>query len=155
MQRKTGNKKGGKKAVLKAPNIKFGIVVSHYYEDITGSMLKGALKALHEAGVKNSRIEVLYVPGSFEIPYGCLALVEKKCKAIITLGCIIKGETEHDRHIASAVSTGIVNISIKHNVPITLGVITTNNLKQAIVRSTGKTNKGEEAAHAAIELSLL
>ena len=151
MQRNDGKKQGP----LQAPNIRFGIVVSSYYEEITGALLEGARATLKEAGVEDANIMVATVPGSFEIPYGCLSLIKNKCEAIITLGCIVKGETEHDRHIATAVAGGITKLSLEHNVPISLGVLTTNTYEQAVARSTGANNKGIEAARAAIELSLL
>lgn len=134
-----------------------GIVVSHFNADITDSMLAGALETLREWNVRASRTHVIQVPGSFEIPYGCLTLLSHKQKphAIITIGCIIKGETKHDEYLASAVSHGLMRLSLEHKTPISFGIITTNNLKQARARSTGPMNKGREAAHAALEMALL
>ncbi len=140
---------------MRAPGIRFGVVVSNFNADITGPMLKGALRALKAAGVKDSRVTVLRVPGSYEIPYGCLTLIYKKCKVIVALGCIIKGETEHDRYIASAVSVGLMQLSLEHRVPIAFGILTTSTLKQARVRSRGANNKGTEAARAALQMALL
>ncbi len=152
MQRKNYDKKeilpGGSK-------LRVGVVVSEFNADITESMLEGALETLAEAGVKKSNIAVMRVPGSFEVPYGCLKLLKsKKPDAIVALGCIIKGETDHDKYIASAVSQGIMDIMLEHNVPVAFGIITTNDLRQAKVRSTGKTNKGREAAIAALKMVL-
>lgn len=136
--------------------LKIGVVVSGFHEDITGRMLDGARAALATCKVKKENIRIMRVPGSFEIPYGCLMLLEgKKYDALVALGCIIKGETNHDYYIASAVSQGIMDIMLRHRVPIGFGVITANNLKQANARSTGKTNKGSEAALAAVEMALL
>ncbi len=140
---------------LRAPGIRFGVVVSNFNGDITEPLLKGALRALKEAGVKDSRVTILRVPGSYEIPYGCLTLIRNKCKIIVALGCVIKGETEHDRYIASAVSTGLMQVSLEHRVPIAFGILTTNNLKQARARSSGTNNKGAEAARAALQMALL
>lgn len=141
-----------KKNVKDASKYKIGIVVSTYYEDITGRLLIGAIETLREWKVLDKNITVMQVSGSFEIPYGCLAVIKKKKPhAVIALGCIIKGETDHDQHIAHAVAQGITNLTIKYEVPISFGVVTTNNLKQAIVRSTGKNNKGIEAATAVLE----
>lgn len=135
--------------------LRIGIVISRYYEDITGSMLDGALETLESCGVKKNNIHVLPVPGSFEIPFGCLTfLKKKKYDAIITLGCIIKGETDHDRHIASAVFSGITKLSLDYGVPISLGVINANNLAQAKARSTGDGNKGKDAALSAVLMAL-
>lgn len=145
-----------KLATKDASKMKIGIVVSTYYDDITGRMLVGALQTLREWGVTEKNTAVVRVSGSFEIPYGCLSLLKrKKYDAIITLGCLIKGETNHDEYIAHAVAQGIVNLMIAYQTPISLGVITTNDLPQAVVRSTGKNNKGVEAALAALEMVFL
>jgi 6,7-dimethyl-8-ribityllumazine synthase len=139
-----------------ASRMKIGIVVSKYYDDITGRLLKGALQTLHAWNVAEKNIAVMHVSGSFEIPYGCLAVIKKKKPhAVIALGCIIKGETSHDEHIAHAVAQGIMHLQIKYETPIAFGVVTTNNMEQAVVRSTGKNNKGIEAATAALEAGLL
>jgi 6,7-dimethyl-8-ribityllumazine synthase len=82
-------------------------------------------------------------------------LKQKKFDALITLGCIVKGETDHNRYIASAVSRGIIDLTLIYKVPISFGIVTVNNLAQAKVRSTGKNNKGIEAATAAVEMAFL
>ncbi|MDO8664811.1 MAG: 6,7-dimethyl-8-ribityllumazine synthase [Candidatus Liptonbacteria bacterium] len=153
MKRKNTNKKI---ALPDGSRLRIGIVVSRYHENITGSLLDGALETLYSCGVKKNNIYVLPVPGSFEIPFGCLSLLrKKKYDALVTLGCIIKGETDHNSHIASAVFDGIMNLSLNYNVPISLGVVTTNNLAQAKARSTGKENKGKDAALAAVSMALV
>lgn len=152
MQRKkaTGIKAGD------ASKLKIGIVVSKYYNDITGRLLSGALETLRAWKVSEKNITVMRVSGSFEISYGCLAVIKKKKPdAVIALGCVIKGETNHDEHIAHAVAQGITNLQIKYETPISFGIVTTNNMKQAVVRSTGNNNKGIEAATAALESALL
>lgn len=132
-----------------------GIVVSSWNGDITRNLLAGAEKILHEWHVPEKNIHVLRVAGSFEIPYGCLKLIRRsKPDAIIALGCLIKGETKHDEYIASAVSHGIMRLSLDYKIPIGFGVITANNLAQAKARSRGSTNKGAEAAVAALEMAL-
>lgn len=139
-----------------ASKLRVGVVVSRFNEDITERMLEGALETLGAWGVKEKNIQVVHVPGSFEIPFGCLKMIKKvKPHAVVALGCIIKGDTDHDKYIADAVSHGIMHLSLKHSIPISFGVITTNTLAQAVVRSTGKTNKGPEAATAALESALL
>ena len=133
-----------------------GVVVSRFNSDITEQMLEEALRVLEEWKVKKTNTHVLHVSGSFEIPFGCLRLIKRtKPDAIVTIGCIIKGETKHDEYLASAVSHGIMRLSLEHNVPISFGVITTNNFAQAKARSSGKHNKGAEAAVAALEMALL
>lgn len=154
MQRKNMAAQG---VARNASALKIGIVVSEYYADvITGKLLMGALDVLKKARVGQKNITVVRVPGCFEIPYGCITLLKrKKFDALITLGCIVKGETEHDRYIASAVSQGIMDLTLSYQVPISLGVITVNNLAQAKVRSTGQNNKGREAALAAVAMAFL
>lgn len=139
-----------------ASKLTVGVVVSRFNADITERMLAGALGTLRAWKVKKRNIEIVRVPGSFEIPFGCLKLLKRrKPHAIITIGCIVKGETKHDEYLASAVSHALVSVSLQYNVPISFGVITPNNLAQARARSTGKTNKGDEAAIAALDMALL
>ena len=152
MQRKDIKKQAGKDG----SKLKIGVVVSTYYDDITGRMLVGALQTLKEWNVSEKNTTIVRVAGSFEITYGVLSLLKrKKYDAISTLGCIIKGETSHDEFIAHAVAQGIVNMMIEYKTPISFGVVTTNDLPQAVVRSTGKNNKGIESALAALEAALL
>lgn len=154
MQRKHYEKE---QVIGDASKLSVGVVVSAFNEDITGPMFDGAIETLQKWGVQEKSIEIVRVPGSFEIPFGCTLLLSKKKKpdAIVALGCVIKGDTSHDHYIASAVSQGIMQLSIAHSIPIAFGVITTNNLAQAKVRSTRKSNKGIEAAVAALESALL
>lgn len=152
MQRKHYEKKTEAKD---ASHLKVGIVVSRFNEDITGSMLVGALDTLAEWKVSEKNTFILPVSGSFELPLACQRLIKKhKLDAVIALGCIIKGETPHDVYIAHAVTDGLMRVSLDTNVPVGLGVITTLNLAQAKVRSRGKENKGTEAAVAVLETAL-
>lgn len=143
--------------VQDASHLSIGVVVSEFNGDVTERMLTGALTTLRQWGVSEKKIRVIRVPGSFEIPYGCLKLLsgKKKPDAIIALGCVIKGETDHDKYIAHAVSNGIMELTIQTGVPIAFGVITPNSLAQAQVRSKGKHNKGAEAAVAALTCALI
>lgn len=154
MQRKN---KGKEITVKDASKLKIGIVVSDYYADmITGKLFIGAMETLREWKVAEKNIIVVRTPGCFEIPYGCIKLLKgQKPDAIITLGCVVKGETDHDKYIASAVSQGIIDLTREYRIPISLGILTVNNLDQAKARSTGKNNKGCEAAAAAMMMALL
>lgn len=154
MQRK---EYGREKGTRDASSFRVGVVVAQFNADITNALLEGTLETLRAWKVPSRSIEVVKVPGSFEIPFGCLTFLSRKRKpdCLVALGCIIKGETDHDRYIASAVSDGIMALSLEHRVPISFGVITTNNLQQAKARSTGKTNKGIEAAVAALESAFI
>mgnify|MGYP003395006543 CR=1 FL=1 len=150
MQRKNSVARG----ITNASAFKIGIVVSAYYADeITEKLLTGALEVLQEAQVLQKNIAVLRVPGCFEIPYGCLKLLTRKGKqldAIITLGCVIKGETDHNVYIATAVTEGVMRLMLEFETPIAFGIITANNLAQAKARTVGEKNKGYEAALAAL-----
>ena len=152
MQRKNRTKKiilpGGSR-------LRVGIVVSEFHKDITDGLLMGALEALDACKVKKKNIRIIRVPGSFEIPFGCLSLLRwKKYDALAALGCVIKGETSHNVYIASAVSKGIMNLSLEYGVPIGFGVVMADNLAQAKARSSTKTNRGKDAALAAVSMAL-
>lgn len=146
------NKKSNNK-IIDGSKLKIGIVVSKFNSDITESLLSGALKFLEKNKIKKENIKIVRVPGSFEIPLACLRLAKaKKYDALIALGCVIKGETDHYYYISSTTSHGIMDVMLKYNIPIGFGVITVNNLKQARARSGSKNNKGFEAAEAAVEM---
>ena len=139
-----------------ASKLRVGIVVADFNRDITGALLQGARETLREWKVRDKNIVVRHVPGSFEIPFGCAQLLSGKNKpnAIIAIGCILKGETKHDEYIGSAVSHGIMQIMLKHAVPISFGVLTPNTLEQARARSHGDANHGKSAAAAALQMAL-
>jgi len=137
--------------------MKVGVVVAEWNTSITSSLLNGALKFLKDSGVKPDNIFVHYVPGSFELTLGAQWLAEqKKCDAVIALGCVIQGETKHFDFICAAVANGITQVGLKYNKPVVFGVLTTNTLQQAKDRSGGKHgNKGTEAAATALKMALL
>ena len=133
---------------------KVGIVVSEWNDQITDSLLAAAHEVLISHGTKPKNIIVKYVPGSFELPLAAQFLASTKdIEAVICLGCVIQGETKHFDFICDAVANGITNVGLKYNKPIVFGVLTTNNLQQALDRAGGKHgNKGEEAAITAIKM---
>jgi 6,7-dimethyl-8-ribityllumazine synthase len=135
----------------------FGIVVSEWNSVITNSLLEGAINTLKENGVEEKDIYIQYVPGSFELPFGASKLLEKKkFDAVICLGCVIQGETRHFDFICQAVANGIMEVSLRKDIPVIFGVLTTNNQEQAIDRSGGKHgNKGVEAAITALKMASL
>ncbi len=138
-----------------ASALSVGIVVAEFNADITEAMLDGALEALAEWSVADTNIEILRVPGAFELPYGCLKLLEHgKKDALVAIGCVIKGETDHDKYIASVASEGLMKLSLDYKVPVGFGVLTPNTLEQAKARSTGESNAGKVAAFAALTLAL-
>lgn len=130
------------------------IVVSRFNQLVTGRMLEAALETLREAGFAPDAIDVAWVPGSFELPLAADRLAAtRRYVAVICLGAIIKGETSHDRHIATAVATGIEQAARRHGLPIAFGVLTCDTLEQAVARAGGPHgNKGRESAEAALEM---
>jgi 6,7-dimethyl-8-ribityllumazine synthase len=139
-----------------AKNLKFGIVVSKWNKQITDNLLKGCLDLLLQKGANKNDIEVIYVPGSFELVYGCKVMQDKSFNAIIAIGSVIKGETKHFDFICNSTSIGIKDLNLSGKSPVIFCVLTDDNLQQSIDRSGGKYgNKGTEAAIAAIEMSLI
>lgn len=142
---------------LEAKGLKFAVVVSRFNDFICDRLLGGALDALLRSGAKESDIEVIKVPGAWEIPLVCKSLADgKPYDAIVCLGAVIRGSTPHFEYVAAEVSKGIAAVGLEYGVPITFGVLTTDSLEQAIERAGTKAgNKGFEAAQAAIEMANL
>ena len=136
---------------------KFGIVVSQWNVEVTSKLLEGAVQRLLAQGATEEDIDVIHVPGSFELISGAdWMLANKNFDAVICLGCVIQGETRHFDFICQAVATGISDVGIKYSKPVVFGVLTTDNLDQALDRAGGKHgNKGEEAAITALQMSSL
>ncbi len=135
-------------------NRHIGIIVSRFNQFITEKLVAGALDALTRSGIQDSEIEVIHVPGSFEIPLVAKrALLSKRFDALICLGTVIRGETPHFDYVASEVSKGIAQLGLDLGVPVMYGIITADNTDQAIERAGNKMgNKGFTTAQAAIEL---
>ncbi len=133
---------------------RYGIVISRFNEFISAKLLEGALDTLKRHGVKEEEIEIYWVPGSFEIPLLALKVAQKKdIDGVICLGTLIRGDTPHFDYIAKEVSRGISEASLKTGKPVIFGVITTENIEQAIERAGTKAgNKGRDAALAVIEM---
>ncbi|MDO8581700.1 MAG: 6,7-dimethyl-8-ribityllumazine synthase [bacterium] len=139
---------------LDGRGVRVAVVRARFNEKITDGLLHGCLKGLQECAVQKKNINVVEVPGSFEIPFAANVLAKsEKYDVIIALGAVIKGETKHDEYIANAVAYGITKVSVATGVPVIFGVITPNNLEQAIARAgNNKQNKGYESAMSAIEM---
>ena len=133
---------------------RFAVVVSRYNESITSSLLSGAVETLQSAGVPSNAIDVAWVPGAWEIPLIAERFAaDPNCSAVLCLGAVIRGETSHDQHINTQVSTSLGQIALRNSKPILFGVLTCNSLEQAINRSGGQVgNKGIECAEAALEM---
>lgn len=142
---------------LIAEGLKFGIVVSRWNGFITEKMLEGALDALIRHGASDDQIEVARVPGTWEIPVAAQKLANtRRFDAVICIGCLIRGSTPHFDYLASDVTKGVGQLALQTGVPVTYGIITVENIEQAIERAGTKAgNKGAEAALAAIEMANL
>ena len=143
--------------LLTVTDEKFCIVISRFNEFIGSKLLSGAIDELKRHGVDETNIDVVWCPGAFEIP-----LVAKKCaktgnySAIITLGAVIKGSTSHYDYVCAEVSKGVASVSLETGIPVIFGVLTTDNIEQAIERAGTKAgNKGSDAAKSAIEMANL
>jgi 6,7-dimethyl-8-ribityllumazine synthase len=135
-------------------SIKVGIVQSQWNEEITNKLLEGAKETLLNKGVLMDNLFVHQVPGAFELPLGAKFLLNHvKLDAVICLGCVIKGHTDHDKYINHAVANGITQLGLLSNIPIIYGVLTPNNEEQALERAGGlEGNKGAEAAQTALSM---
>jgi 6,7-dimethyl-8-ribityllumazine synthase len=141
----------------RAEGLHFGIVVSQFNSFITDRLLAGALDALHRSGAADDSIEIVRVPGSFEIPIAAKKLAATgRCDAIVCIGCILRGETAHFDYVASEAARGIQLAQLDTGVPMAFCVLTCDTLEQAIDRAGLKSgNKGYEAGLSAIEMASL
>ena len=135
-------------------NAKIGIVAGRFNEFITSKLVGGALDVLKRNDVSEENIDIAWVPGAFEIPLIAKKLANtQKYDAIITLGAVIKGSTPHFDYVCAEVSKGVAQISLQSELPVIFGVLTTNNIEEAIERAGTKAgNKGADAAFSAIEM---
>ncbi len=142
---------------LTAEGLKFGIVVARFNEFITTKLLGGALDTLHRHAAQDSDIDVAWVPGAFEIPLAAKKMAESgKYDAVICLGAVIRGATSHYDYVCNEVSKGVAQVGLSSGVPTIFGVVTTENIEQAIERAGTKAgNKGADGAMAAMEMANL
>ncbi len=142
---------------LAAEGLRFVIIVSRFNDFICSRLMEGAVDALKRHGASEEQISLVKVPGSFEIPIMAKKLAESgQYDAVICVGAVIRGATPHFDYVAAEVSKGIAQVALNSMVPVTFGVLTTDNLEQAIERAGSKSgNKGYEAAVAAIEMANL
>jgi 6,7-dimethyl-8-ribityllumazine synthase len=144
----------GSRPDLSGSDLHIAVVVARYNEDVTKRLLRGAMEALDEHGVADP--DVYWVPGALELPVTALTLAEKgQHDAIVCLGCVIRGETFHFEVVAGQAAAGIMQVQLDTGVPVTFGVLTTEDKDQALARSGPKNNKGAEAAEAGIEMANL
>jgi len=142
---------------LTAQGLKFGIVVARFNEFITSKLLGGALDTLHRHGADDNLVDVAWVPGAYEIPMAAKKMAEsKKYDAVICLGAVIRGSTSHYDYVCNEVSKGVAQVGLASGVPTIFGVVTTENIEQAIERAGTKAgNKGADSAMAAMEMANL
>lgn len=145
------------KSSLSADKLNVAIIQSRFNEYITDNLFKATKECLMKNGLKEENLTTLQVPGAFELPVAAEKLAStKKFDSIICLGAVIRGETPHFEYISQAVSQGVMNVSMKHSLPVIFGVLTTDTVEQAVNRSGEKAgNKGWDAALAAIEMANL
>lgn len=142
---------------LSAKGLKFGIIASRFNDFITARLVDGALDALMRHGAAEGDVELVRVPGSFEIPLAAKVLAQsKKYQAIICLGAVIRGATPHFEYVSAEVSKGVASVSMDTGLPVIFGVLTTDTIEQAVERAGTKAgNKGWDAALSAIEMANL
>jgi 6,7-dimethyl-8-ribityllumazine synthase len=139
---------------ISAEGFRFAIIVSRFNDFISSKLVEGAMDALRRHGVDEEKVSLIKVPGSFEIPAVAKRLAKSnKYDAIICLGAVIRGATPHFDFIAAEVSKGVAGVALESDIPVTFGVLTTDNLEQAIERAGSKVgNKGWDAAVSAMEM---
>jgi 6,7-dimethyl-8-ribityllumazine synthase len=142
---------------LLARDLKFALIVARFNDFVVEPMLRGALDALKRHGVSEKQIEIVRVPGAFDIPIVARKLaLSRRYEALIALGAVIRGETPHFDYVAGECAAGIARIALESGVPIAFGVLTTDTVEQAVDRAGGKAgNKGADAALVAIEMANL
>ena len=141
--------------MLRGEGKKFAIVVSRFNDFITSKLLDGALDCLHRHGVKNDDLSLIRVPGAFEIPLAAQKLAQSgNYDGVICLGAVIRGATTHYDYVCSEVSKGIAKVSLDTNIPVGFGIVTTENIEQAIERAGTKSgNKGYDTAMSVLEMA--
>jgi 6,7-dimethyl-8-ribityllumazine synthase len=142
-----GSPNGARRAV--------GIVVGRFNGEITSKLLDGAIAALEEAGVERDRIDIVPVPGAFELPLGAMALARtRQYSCIVAIGCVIRGQTPHFDYVAGEAASGLQLAALETGIPVAFGVLTCDNREQAEARAGGALgNKGTEAARSALEMA--
>ena len=146
-----------KNKIPNAKNLRFGIVVSDWNDEITEALYEGAQEALLDCGTLSENILRWDVPGSFELTFGCKKMIQtQKVDAVIAIGSVIRGATSHFDFVCSATAQGIKDLNVAYDVPVIFCVLTDDNIEQSRARSGGKHgNKGTEAAIAAIQMAML
>jgi 6,7-dimethyl-8-ribityllumazine synthase len=142
---------------LTARDLRFGIVVTRFNEFVVEPLLRGALDALKRHGATEKQIEIIRVPGAFDMPIVVRKLaMSRRYEALVALGAVIRGQTPHFDYVAGECASGLARIALESGVPVGFGVLTTDTMEQAVDRAGGKAgNKGADAALAALEMANL
>ena len=137
--------------------LRIGIIVARFNEQVTSRLLAGAKQGLLDHGVAADHIDVAWVPGAFEIPFAAMRMADTdEYDGLVCLGAVIKGETDHYHYVSDNAIRGVGSVSVDDDIPIGMGILTTENLDQALARSApGKENKGYEAAVTVLEMASL
>lgn len=144
-------------ALRDASGLRFGVVVARFNHPICVRLLDGCVRELEQRGVRSEDVDVAWVPGAFELPLAARALASSgRYAAVITLGAVIRGGTPHFEYVCQGVTNGVVEVMRETGVPVAFGVLTTDDVEQALARAGGEDgNKGAEAALAALEMARL
>ena len=142
------------RGAVDATGARVAVIVARFHSDITERLLAGALEALREHGAEDNAVDVIHVPGAWELPQTAARAVERgRFDAIITLGCVIRGETPHFDFVCQEATLGLGAVARASHIPVVFGVLTTDDAAQASARAvSGKDNKGYQAAMAALEM---
>lgn len=137
-------------------SLRVGVAVARFNELVTERMLEGALATLAEHGVPDANVTVLWVPGAFELPQACTWLARAGCNALVMLGAVVRGGTDHYEHVCRGVTDGAMRVGLDLGLPLGFGVLTCATMEQALARAGGEHgNKGSDAAMAALTMSSL
>jgi 6,7-dimethyl-8-ribityllumazine synthase len=138
-------------------DLRFGVVITRFNDFVVEPLLRGALDALRRHGAADKQIEIVRVPGAFDLPVAARKLaLSRRYEALIALGAVIRGQTPHFDYVAGECASGLARIALESGVPIAFGVLTTDTMEQAVDRAGGKAgNKGADAALAALEMANL
>jgi 6,7-dimethyl-8-ribityllumazine synthase len=138
-------------------DLRFGVVITRFNDFVVESLLRGALDALKRHGAADKQIEIVRVPGAFDLPVAARKLaLSRRYEALIALGAVIRGQTPHFDYVAGECASGLARIALESGVPIAFGVLTTDTMEQAVDRAGGKAgNKGADAALVALEMANL
>ena len=139
------------KVIITGRGLSFCIIASRFNDKYVNQLLDGALRVLSKAGVEETNIQVMRVPGAWEIPLAVQKMT-KYCDAVIALGCVIRGKTSHFENVVRGCSDGLMRVSLDTNTPITHAILSVESEEDAQGRCSGKVNRGEEAANAALEM---